>query len=592
MMQVLFNYMPARTFDYDGGNWICATVTVDGDPVGDHVNRQRLLQIVRDYVNRWQPSRRMGFPEHFRDENFAFLVPKAVRFALFPLVFRCLKCRRIYRYRDVNDLDRRNPDLICQRHCGNQGVLRQVYHVFIHECGNIESVEPVRPCPQCSSWDDLILDERRSQKARDFRWRCLKCRVEVGSVVRQCQGCRVQEGEAPEWMRVVPHRSNNAYYAHHIRVIDVADLFAGDVEDRDIRAVNQYLGLQKNEADSAVVEEYKRQLTQVTDPAVQRFLKDQLDKLTRGSAIQTDYSGIREGISQTLTEYLTIQELRVRDMAEAEEILESRSPGLGKELRKARTLVDKCGFEEPLLIENLPIITAVFGYTRASFEPISEYGDRIIETVIRSFPRDKGKVPVYVDRGEAEAILFRLKPTSVLRWLSSNGINVGDAAGSEQSARLWLLKNVGAIDRFSQIDPKDTATFLVMSLIHTLSHVMIKAASRITGFDRGSMAEYLFPETVSFVIYSNRTDFSIGGMHTLFEQQLKELFVLSVQDSESRSCVYDPLCHASGANCHACLFLPETTCSHFNRNLTRIVLYGGTYKGRPIRGFWEKAGSF
>lgn len=591
-MQVLFNYMPARTFDYDGGSWICEVTTVDGEPASERVNRQRLLQLIRDYVRRWAPSRRIGFSDHYSDENFEFIEPKTVRFSLFPMVFRCLQCRRVYWYADLAELERKNPQLQCHRNCRSQGALRQIYHVFIHECGNLAQVEPPRACPKCGSWDHLALDERRSQKARDFRWSCLNCRVEVSPVIRQCTGCHLQSGGKAEWMRVVPHRSNVAYYPHHVRVIDVAHTTTGDLADRDRKAVDQYLGVSRGDSHEEVLAEYRRQLAQAENPAVARFLEEQIERLSGAGGSEIDYSGIREGIYQTLTEFLAIKKLRIRDMSRAQEILERRSPGLGQGLEEARTVLSRCGFDEPLLIEDLPITTAVFGYTRASFEPTSTFGDREIQTVIRAFRRSvRGRTPIYTDRGEAEAILFRLNPIAVMEWLAANGIGVGNAADSEQSARLWLLKNVGAVDRFSQVDPEDFKTFLVMSLIHTLSHVFIKAAARITGFDRGGMAEYLFPEAVSFIIYSNRTDFSIGGMHTLFEQQLKQLFLLSVQDSESRSCVYDPLCRSSGASCHACLHLPETSCSHFNRNLTRTALYGGTFHGRTIRGFWQVAGS-
>jgi hypothetical protein len=146
------------------------------------------------------------------------------------------------------------------------------------------------------------------------------------------------------------------------------------------------------------------------------------------------------------------------------------------------------------------------------------------------------------------------------------------------------------VDRYAEISPEDEITVYTFNLIHSLSHCLLSAASLISGFERVGMAEYLFPGELAFVIYSNKTVFTIGGFHTLFERYLDDLLRKSIEDPEMKMCVYDPVCLSRGGSCHGCMHLPEISCSYFNRQLGRVFIYGGEVQGKRIRGFWEGLG--
>lgn len=132
----------------------------------------------------------------------------------------------------------------------------------------------------------------------------------------------------------------------------------------------------------------------------------------------------------------------------------------------------------------------------------------------------------------------------------------------------------------------EKATQAVRTLLHTVSHLLLRHVEW-SGFDPESIGDYLLPETLSLILYSNRyTGFTIGGLITLFEQRL--LHWLQAAYDEGARCLYDPFCIDEGGACAGCLHR-RYNCEFFNQDLSRAVLYGGiTANGWPIKsGYWR-----
>jgi hypothetical protein len=85
----------------------------------------------------------------------------------------------------------------------------------------------------------------------------------------------------------------------------------------------------------------------------------------------------------------------------------------------------------------------------------------------------------------------------------------------------------------------------------------------------------------AMVIYNSNTVFNLGGVTTLFEEEL-ELLLENVRSNPlARECVYDPVCSDHlNSSCHACTHLGEMSCSFFNRGMSREYLFGP-------KGFWS-----
>jgi hypothetical protein len=161
--------------------------------------------------------------------------------------------------------------------------------------------------------------------------------------------------------------------------------------------------------------------------------------------------------------------------------------------------------------------------------------------------------------------------------------------------RAFILNHLPDVDGYGRFETSldgslsGEITEALFELIHTMSHVLLKQASTISGFDRTNLSEFLFPRALSFVIYANnRNEFNMGGMNTMIEQQLDNL--LGQAESHGNNCVYDPVCSQRGGACLSCLHVSEISCSYFNQVLSRDYLYGSRADSpQSLVGYWEVA---
>ncbi|HHY00967.1 MAG TPA: hypothetical protein GX531_06325 [Methanothermobacter sp.] len=172
---------------------------------------------------------------------------------------------------------------------------------------------------------------------------------------------------------------------------------------------------------------------------------------------------------------------------------------------------------------------------------------------------------------ETEGIIFDLDKVKVVNWLINNKfLNIEHVNNDEE-----------ALDALFHIDEMSPAYEELKTLLHTLSHVLIRRSSLYTGLDSDSCSELFFVNTASFLIYST-SNINIGGFAFVFENSIFDWF----RDAklEVKDCVFDPTCIHETGSCFSCLFLPEYVCSEFNQNLDRDVLIG---KKRYQKGFWD-----
>lgn len=587
--QVLFNYLPDATFDYEGGQLICRVTEIEGTPVTLR-NEDALRRTIHRYVfgtaanPRWDRDHVIGFPDILKErESVRFIAPSAVRFDIFPNTWQCRNplCRRVWVYNDMEELAAKNPQRQCG-HCG--GRLAQLYQVFIHSCGHIEQARPPYGCSRHPR-SPLVLDDRRSQQARNFAWICPECGRQVANFVMKCPVCARPDA----WMSPLPHRANAAYYAHFVRLIDIPPAQQIVSELGPDRLIEFLLTgtLPPSRSNLAAAEPIRQRLADPTlPPEIRSYLESMLRDLTGSSSTWApSVTGpLKEDALHAAAEYVGVKlDLKIHSIEERERVLSRSSPELGERLRTIPGVLPRIGLSEVLLVEDFPVVTAVFGYTRDSFEP--NPGNGKLPTTFRAFPPGMHGThrTILVDAGEAEGILFRLDPRRVVSWLQTRGLADLPPNIPDSDVRVWLLENVAPVGQLVPPD-LDPVTRAVFGLVHSMAHIFARVAAILAGFERGGIAEYLFPAIPAFALFSNRTDFSIGGIWTLFETHLPELFARAI-DLETRTCVYDPVCLEHGGACHACMHLPETSCAHLNRCLSRQFLFGEP--GRP--GYWEGA---
>lgn len=232
------------------------------------------------------------------------------------------------------------------------------------------------------------------------------------------------------------------------------------------------------------------------------------------------------------------------------------------------------GLHNVTLVENLPITYAAFGYSRISRLPN--------QASLKNLPMDsddKYRYPVYTDTTKTEALHFKLDLRMVLTWLKVNDIIAENTEQlSEEEVKAWFVNHMQEIDLFGEIVNKETPNGIIteylFTLLHSFAHLVLRQCTMLSGFDLNTLSEYLFPKTMSFLIYvNNRSSFIIGGLFTVFEQSLHNLLYKVKDDGDY--CIYDPVCKDEKGACHACMHIAEFSCSTFNSNLDRNYLYGG-----------------
>lgn len=680
--QVLFNHLPESTFDYDRGFGIHRVKRIRGE-AADNLDRQYIGGQVIRRVRQWNREEgslgTTGFPDFA--SSYKLLKPTKVKTEFFPLLLSCQKCGRAHFYQSPNQLAYRNEDMICaESDC--DGFISQEQFVGFHECGSIESLapsldsQPYRKPGDCSCGQQRWrLDTKGSQRLQNFRWVCMNCGNRQG-LSQQCGGnCDLDNN----FLSFNVHRGSNVYQPHYFNLVSVSSTGSNRLSSANegIAVLAKYLGLSDDPISKIDIEQSKKdgerkELEEMREMMMARGLDDAVADIDE-ELKQMDSGGesIREGVErytpqlsaglesessdeytyatdavQEIYEHLNItNELRTRPASDVimdrGEVDLRKRESLEEQAAEVERKLDRFGISDASLIENFPITSVVFGYSRGGRNPdearLISFGADQAELVDGQI--DSSTTPVFVDTVRTEAVRCNLRPRVVMAWLLENSrqeTELGEMLHEQilqssipearavpvreswsekivddwsnldgspiatesldnwsiEEIRGWLAENMTPIpeyDTISVADPREVVSYHVYHLVHSFSHAVLKYATSLIGMERTSISEYLLPRSLSFIIYTNqRTDFSLGGMHALVESGLDEL--LDEINLNGNNCVYDPVCSRDGSKCFNCMFVSEVSCSHLNRNLGRGFLFGSKRMARRnLIGYWELA---
>jgi DNA-directed RNA polymerase subunit RPC12/RpoP len=204
--QLLFNYLPGRTVDWEDG---LAIVRLGAVRLGAAWEPQRMaavLEEVSGLLDRWRS--RGGtvdsrFPNPREAGRFTIGAPEAIEASYLETALVCARCSRLVFVKAsqlVSSAGRRCPA------CGAPR-LRQIPHVFVHGCGelvpvqewlpgtkknpdgSIEAVNRPLRCPRCGPGGELYLPSR-SERVKDMSVVCRKCNTQViDRFTARCHRC-------------------------------------------------------------------------------------------------------------------------------------------------------------------------------------------------------------------------------------------------------------------------------------------------------------------------------------------------------------------------------------------------------------------
>jgi hypothetical protein len=606
--QIIFNNLPHSTLDF-GGGVIARISRIRGSQATD-LNAGMVLRKIAEEARAWPEDYRPALRDDvLRDPSrFVLLDPREAEAELFPKVMWCDNqvCGRVFNFASRGARLSR----VCPK-C-RTGRLNQMRFVTTHRCGELNPLLPPA-CPNCHRATDMALDTRGSERIAGFRWICRECGTTREVFAGNCRACQ-WPNTLLRSMGIEVHRARRTFYAQYTTLLNVPtsrfDRLLADPAWPVIVGA-RYLNFQEL-AGIPLEESVQPADSSSTSPGVSALdLDSLLQRQATGElsadAVLFELQRLRMQVKQARTGRST-EQLRNALVARsgvsisawehaAQEILESLLPreigrphalsedaGRAQVMARARTL----GLQEILVLDDFPMILAAYGYTRTEDGP-RRPGSNDIVSRLNPFPvdRDHGaRTPIFVDQINADALVLRLDPVEVLAWMRRNGVAPDVPPGTDSN----MSANAYFVQLFNDANLRETTTSpaqrLVFGLMHTFSHFGVRQAALLSGLERTSLSEYLLPSTLTIVIYCNhRFGATIGALTSLFEQSLDEwLFAIR----GAHRCVYDPVCGDSGANCHACTHLAETSCRYFNLNLSRAFLFGGNDEilGRVPVGFF------
>jgi len=234
-----------------------------------------------------------------------------------------------------------------------------------------------------------------------------------------------------------------------------------------------------------------------------------------------------------------------------------------------------------VLVEKLREVRALTGFTR--IESLSDYAEEEelptehIMPLARHAPR---WVPAAEVRGEGIFLQFREEAISA--WLQRLIVGQHGEAFYEAHYRWRNARHI----------PHPEASFpgIRYVLLHSFAHALMRQLTLECGYTAASIRERIYAQApdsehnamAGILLYTAAPDSegTLGGLVSLGKPEMLGYHIEGALEG-MQYCASDPLCaeHTSKedhtlheAACHACLFVPETSCERGNKYLDRSVL--------------------
>lgn len=636
LAQVMYRFGPESLFDY-GRRGLSMKVS--------RWETDKVEALDANYVAEQIATQASSYRNHEEDpwadltvEDVDFRRPNRVVGSLYPLVMYCQNraCHKVVSKKEPSHFV--YTDGVCPD-CGSD--LRQLAFVLVHDCGNMMSINP-QPCSNPShGYDNIHLNKQNINDPLSWYFYCGECGDFCGNMAKRCTKCN------RERVYFRPIASNSVYYSQgdvlvnlpidqrFSNEIDYGESWArvlmaahlGDIDDVVEEEGKTFEELARMTVDERDADRRSKQIAELEE----KVGKEKLDAMRESGVDLGDVFDIAESTVKGSTREQVVQENRERVSLPAERGGEGDttqafstishelftyirstegyegnreaadgmdrqpSPLSLEDLLADRDFLDsnpeaelypekleKAKIASAWVVDNLPLLNFIFGYTRDKPERS--------RTDLQPFPHPRGEdsTPVYVDRTPSEAIVLQVDRASIVDWLDAKGVLSGrelPATDDEVELKRWFLENVDTNeleDHYSPVD--DELTREIYTLLHTMSHALMRTASGQCGLDSNSISEYVMPSIPAIFLYASSTEhFSLGGMHTLFKTRIHPWIDDTIADVQQ--CVYDPVCNHEDGACHACLHMSEVACESANAYLDRRYLVGDD-TGR-VPSFWE-----
>ena len=610
--QSLYKYLPDSWIDFsvrgkDRKQYIAKVDHWNSEKL-DGINAKRLIRTVNHAIQSFA-SQEMGgsgikpisgFGAELTQDNCDVLTPKVsdvergIVAKISPLTFYCKKCKKVYQF---NSEDSYNRNKRC-RNCHIE--LTQFRQIYFCKCGYATDKHP--KCP-AHGFSDLYWDG-------EYNFTCRICKKKI-SMQAKCPECNAMLGA-----KVALDPSQ--FFTYSLSLIDLIDeklerfisetdygkyitiaFFLGRISSEELEEViNKGITIDPEKYDREYAKNYQMFMAAFNDNNTAAIAAKAMTDKNCGNSYASIIEEIKgklytttenvDRLAEMILEYSMVKELK--DHATLETAIKvAQSLNTNANPETFRDIAKRFGIQHVRACDKVPFVSCSYGYTRVK----SEYEDGVQLHALKE--EKNGRKNIYATRMNTEGVLFEFDRTTILRWLINNRfIDNGNELdlSSEEDVKLWFINNIKPeeIHTFTQISEETTPeTYYVYRLIHSISHLLIRAAADIGGLGKDSLSEYIFPGVPAVLIYvQNSQGFNLGSLFNTFEAYFDKWLLRA--NRSAQKCVFDPICIERHKACTGCLFLNEVSCQHFNKDLDRSLIIGHVDKQtkKQVVGFWEE----
>lgn len=613
--QSLYKYLPETWIDFsvrgkERKQYIAKVLRWNSEKL-DGINAKRLIRTVNESVHSFETQAgsttghikpTVGFGAELSKDNCDVLTPKAseeergIVAQISPLTFYCKLCNKVYQFNNEEEYQRRRTCTNPECHHAELAQFRQIYFC---KCGYATD----RHNPRCP--------EHGYQSIKwygNYDFICTKCRRPIPMQVK-CPVCG-------DMLRPKNALDPAQFFVFSLSLIDLIDEklenFISGTEYGPYITFAYWLGLiSKEELDEII----KNGI--VSDPEVYQKVYDKMyqQMLPLGEIVAAQAAKIAadqqcgnhfnsivndlktkiftgEGdlssIAERILEYDLVTRLDdVSDLASAVNVARLLNTTANPE--QYTQIAERFGIKSARVCDRIPFVSCSYGYTRVE----SEWKEGVQLHALKE--EKNGRKNIYATKLNTEGVLFEFDRKKIIQWLIANEvINIDEAPDldSEEEIKIWFLNNIrpSLIHPFSTIDETSSKeTYYIYRLIHSLSHLLIRAAADIGGLGKDSLSEYIFPGIPAVLIYcQNSQGFNLGSLFNTFEAYFDKWVKKAYANAQK--CIFDPICIERQKACTGCLFVNEVSCQHFNKDLDRALIIGHVDREtqRKTIGFWEE----
>ena len=553
LSQVVFGFLPNQTADVKNKVWrVVRWADARGLSVDPEVVRDELARALYP----WELARTDGgLLQRLREGlDISVVSPSedgGAAVERFPELYRCQSCGRVGK----------DPESQCL--CGKRR-WGQINWVAFHECGRLETPW----IPTCPEHKQVRYRQTGSPSLGEIVFDCPVCKRQIskGPPPRKCD-C----GKGILWHN--PHRAAVVYQPRTTVIVNPpsqADAAALRSPSGRSMVLEWVLGGMDSDTPAAgkptIEVLYETFVAQGTEPTTARAMAEAAYKASGETG--KDEDGDVGDLTGDAKDAATTAALRLAYATIGGRLRLTHLVRNAGPMAKARfkdlypPALDRGRLVEVELLERFPVLTAAFGYTRGS----GDFGTSHLQW----FKGGSGGLRIHGQQADTEALLFRLDPVAVSHHLHRHGA-LEKAEDDPRAARLAIAKAATVPHAGEIVDPSSAGARL-LTLVHSYSHRVIRRITGFCGIDQDSLAEYLVPQHLAFIVYAtSRGDFVLGGLQAVFEHDLDKV-VHDIVGAEHR-CALDPGCEKEGGACVACLHIGEPSCRYYNQYLDRAALF-------------------